>query len=76
MSGLDVAAIERALDEVRPHLHGDIELVGVTGDEVQVRMSGRCSDCTMQQHTLRVGVEQVLRARVPGVGSVVAIPSI
>ncbi len=75
MTALDRAAIERALDEVRPHLHGDIELVGVIGDEVRVRMSGKCADCTMQQHTLQVGVEQVLRARVPGVRAVVAVPA-
>ena len=76
MTALDRDAIERALEEVRPHLHGDIELVDVVGDEVRVRMSGRCADCTMQQHTLRLGVEQVLRARVPGVASVIAVDPI
>ena len=69
----DLAQLERALDEVRPHLHGDIELVGVDGGEVRVRLHGKCADCTMQQQTLRSGVEQVLRARVPGVASVVAV---
>jgi len=73
MASLDRAAIERALDEVRPHLHGEIDLLDVVGGEVRVVMSGRCADCTMQQQTLRVGVEQVLRARVPGVESVVAV---
>lgn len=74
MTSLDRTAIERALEEVRPHLHGDIELVDVIGSEVRVRMTGRCADCTMQQQTLRLGVEQVLRARVPGVVSVTALP--
>ena len=69
----DLAALQRALDEVRPHLHGDIELIGVDGSEVRVRLHGKCADCTMQQQTLRLGVEQVLRARVPGVGTVVAV---
>ncbi len=73
MDAPDRTAIERALDEVRPHLHGEIELVDVVGAEVQVRLLGRCADCTMQQHTLRAGVEQVLLARVPGVGAVVAV---
>jgi len=73
MDPLDRIAIERALDEVRPHLHGEIELVEIVGAEVRVRLLGRCADCTMQQHTLRAGVEQVLRARVPGVGTVVAV---
>ena len=73
MAAPPVDAVERALDEVRPHLHGDIELVDVVGGVVRVRRSGRCADCTMQQHTLRLGVEQVLIARVPGVSSVVAV---
>lgn len=69
----DLAALEAALDEVRPHLHGGIELVGVEAGEVRVRLHGKCADCAMQQHTLRAGVEQVLRARVPGVATVVAV---
>lgn len=67
------ASVERALDEVRPHLHGDVELVAIEGDEVRVRLLGRCADCSMQQQTLRAGIEHVLRSRVPEVGSVVAV---
>jgi len=70
---LDPAAVERALDEVRPHLHGEVELVGVEGDQVQVRFTGRCADCSLQAVTLRAGVETVLRSRVPGVSGVVAV---
>lgn len=67
---IDTAAVERALDEVRPHLHGGIELVAVEGDVVRVRMSGECADCSLQAVTLRTGVETVLRARVPAVRAV------
>jgi Fe-S cluster biogenesis protein NfuA len=70
---LDVDAVQRALDEVRPHLHGAVELVGVDGGQVQVRFTGRCADCTLQEVTLRAGVETVLRARVPGIAAVVAV---
>ena len=70
---IDAAAVEQALAEIRPHLHGGIELVGVDGDVVQVRMSGECAECSLQQLTLRTGVETVLRARVPSVRSVVAV---
>ncbi|HVE64821.1 MAG TPA: NifU family protein [Mycobacteriales bacterium] len=73
MEPLDRSVIERALDEVRPHLHGEIELVDIVGAEVRVRLLGRCADCTMAHHTLRAGVEQVLRARVPGVATVVSV---
>lgn len=70
---IDPAAVERALDEIRPHLHGAIELVGVDGDVVRVRMTGECADCSLQQVTLRTGVERVVRARVPAVASVESV---
>jgi len=69
---LDLAAVERALDEIRPHLHGGVELLAVDGGEVRVRFSGACADCSMRQVTLRTGVERILRARVPGIVTVVA----
>lgn len=70
---VDAAAVERALDEIRPHLHGGVELVSVDGDVVRVRMNGECADCTLQQVTLRTGVERIVKARVPAVASVVAV---
>jgi Fe-S cluster biogenesis protein NfuA len=70
---IDTAQVERALDEIRPHLHGGIELVSVDGDVVRVRMYGECADCTLQQVTLRTGVERVVRARVPAVSAVVSV---
>ena len=70
---IDATAVEQALDEIRPHLHGGVELVAVDGDVVRVRMNGECADCTLQQVTLRTGVERVIRARVPAVSSVIAV---
>jgi Fe-S cluster biogenesis protein NfuA len=70
---IDAGAVERALDEIRPHLHGGVELVSVEGDVVRVRMNGECADCTLQQVTLRTGVERIVRARVPAVASVIAV---
>lgn len=70
---IDATAVERALDEIRPHLHGEIALDAIVGDEVRVRLSGRCADCSMQAMTLRQGVEAVLRARIPAVSAVVAV---
>ena len=70
---VDAGAVERALDEIRPHLHGGIELVAVDGDVVRVRMHGECADCSLQQVTLRTGVERVVRARVPSVRAVESV---
>lgn len=70
---IDPVAVERALDEIRPHLHGGVELVEIAGDEVRVQLQGSCADCTMQQVTLKAGVERILRARIPAVRSVVSL---
>jgi Fe-S cluster biogenesis protein NfuA len=70
---IDAAAVEAALAEIRPHLHGGIELVSVDGDVVRVRMHGECADCSLQQVTLRTGVERVVKARVPAVSAVVSV---
>lgn len=70
---IDAAAVEHALAEIRPHLHGGIELVSVDGDVVRVRMSGECAECSLKQVTLRTGVETVVRARVPAVRAVEAV---
>ncbi len=70
---IDPSLVERALDEIRPHLHGGVELVSVDGATVRVRMNGECADCTLQQVTLRTGVERIVRARVPGVEEVLAV---
>jgi Fe-S cluster biogenesis protein NfuA len=72
---IDIAAIESALDEIRPFLHGDgeVEVVAVEGGEVRVRLRGTCADCAMQQVTLQAGIERIVRARVPAVEAVVAV---
>jgi Fe-S cluster biogenesis protein NfuA len=72
-AAVDAAAVEQALEEIRPHLHGGVELVSIHGDEVRVRLSGTCADCSMRQLTLQTGVERILRARVSGIGAVVAV---
>jgi Fe-S cluster biogenesis protein NfuA len=71
--GIDPSAVERALDELRPFLHGGIEVVEIAGDEVRVRLQGSCADCVMQQVTLKAGVERILRARIPAIASVVSL---
>lgn len=63
-----------ALEEVRPHLQmdgGDVEFVDITGDGVvKVRLTGSCAGCPMSQMTLKWGVENYLKKKVPQVKSV------
>jgi Fe-S cluster biogenesis protein NfuA len=71
--------IERVLDaEVRPDLQtdgGGIELVGMDEDRiVQVRLTGACQGCSSSLITLTMRVESVLKAAVPEIRFVEAVP--
>ena len=69
--------VRQALEEVRPHLQvdgGDVELVDVEDDgTVKVRLTGSCAGCPMSQMTLKWGVENYLKKKIPAVKSVVAV---
>lgn len=68
--------VRSALEEVRPALQmdgGDVELVGVDGGVVRVRLLGACGGCPMATMTLVGFVEERLRQRVPEVRQVVSV---
>ena len=72
--------IEKVLDEIRPALQadgGDIELVDVDEETgvVEVKLTGACAGCPMAQMTLQMGVERVLKNKVPEVTKVVNVNS-
>jgi Fe-S cluster biogenesis protein NfuA len=66
--------VEKALEDIRPMLMadgGNVELVDVTDDgNVKLKLVGACSGCPSSQVTLKVGIEQALKEKVPGVQSV------
>jgi Fe-S cluster biogenesis protein NfuA len=71
--------IERVLDQkVRPDLEADgggIELVGIDPDRiVQVRLTGACQGCASSLITLTMRVESSLKAAVPEIRFVEAVP--
>jgi Fe-S cluster biogenesis protein NfuA len=72
--------IEAAIGEIRPRLQddgGDIEFVGVTDDNVvQVRLRGACAGCPGAVMTLKMGVERIIKERVPSVKSVENVGSL
>lgn len=69
-----VAAI---LGELRPAVQsdgGDIELVDVSdGGVVSVRLHGACIGCPSASMTLKLGVEQALKDRLPQITEVVCL---
>jgi len=70
--------VSAVLEAIRPAIQadgGDLELVEVTASgEVRVRLLGACVECPSADLTLRVGIEQTLRERVPEVTAVAAVP--
>lgn len=70
--------VEDVIELIRPSVQsdgGDIELVDVTdAGVVQIRFHGECVGCPSSSMTLQHGVEKNVRARVPEVTSVVAVP--
>lgn len=69
--------VQKVIDEVRPHLiadGGDVELVGVENGVVKVRLKGACAGCPMSTMTIKMGIENLLKKRVPEVVQVDAVP--
>jgi Fe-S cluster biogenesis protein NfuA len=54
----------KALEEIRPFLNsdgGDIKLISIEeGKHVKVRLEGACTSCSVNQMTLKAGVETVV----------------
>ncbi len=69
--------IEKALDDIRPMLMadgGNVELVDFSDSgTVKLRLTGACSGCPSSQVTLKMGIEQALKEKVPGVQCVESV---
>ena len=60
--------VEAVLNRVRPFMQadgGDIELVDVTGNSAEVKLTGMCAGCPSAHMTLYLGVENALREEIP-----------
>ena len=68
-------AVEAGLNEIRPFLQrdkGDIELVDIIDDTiVQVRLLGTCVGCSVNQMTLKSGVELTIKKHAPQITQVI-----
>ena len=68
--------IEKALGEIRPYLltdGGDISFVSVEDDIVNVKFHGACIGCTVNQMTLKNGVEATIKKYAPQIKKVVEV---
>jgi len=66
--------VQELINEIRPNLQadgGDIELVEVTDEGiVKVRLQGACRGCPGAAMTLKMGVERILKEKIPEVKAV------
>ncbi|MDG1272432.1 MAG: NifU family protein [Flavobacteriaceae bacterium] len=64
-----------ALDEIRPFLAadgGDISLIDIVEDKiVTVQLQGACAGCSVNQMTLKSGVELTIKKHAPQIEQVI-----
>ena len=69
--------VEKALDEIRPFLQsdgGDISLISIDDDNsVKVRLEGNCVGCSVNQMTLKSGVEMTIKKHAPQIQQVISV---
>ena len=69
--------IDQALEDIRPHLKvdgGNVEVVDVTEDHiVKIKWIGNCESCSMSAMTMRAGIEETIKRKIPMIVGVQAI---
>lgn len=68
--------VEAVLNQIRPSLQadgGDVELIDVKDGVVEVRLTGACGGCPMATMTLKMGIERILKQKLPEVKEVVNV---
>jgi Fe-S cluster biogenesis protein NfuA len=68
--------VSEVIEMVRPALQGhggDVQLVGVDDRIVKVRLQGACQGCPGAAMTMKMGIERILKEKVPEVQEVVAV---
>ena len=68
--------VEKALAEIRPFLEsdgGNISLVAIEDTLVKVRLEGACVGCSVNQMTLKSGVEMTIKKYAPHIEQVINV---
>jgi len=68
--------VEKALEEIRPFLQsdgGDISLISIKDESVTVRLEGACVGCSVNQMTLKSGVEMTIKKYAPQIKEVINV---
>jgi len=68
--------VEKALDEIRPFLisdGGNIKLLSIEDAIVKVQLQGACTGCSVNQMTLKNGVEATIKKYAPQIEQVINV---
>ena len=68
--------VEQGLNEIRPFLEsdgGNIELISIEKNVVKVKLLGNCVSCSVNQMTLKNGVELTIKKFAPQIEEVINI---
>lgn len=69
--------VAEVIARIRPSIQGDggdIELIDVTDEGVvKVKLHGACVGCPSAQMTLKMGVERMIKEKVPEITEVVSV---
>ncbi len=68
--------VENALQEIRPFLEsdgGNISLVEITKNTVSVQLEGNCINCSVNQMTLKNGVEATIKKFAPQIKRIIEV---
>ncbi len=69
--------VKDTIESIRGSLQshgGDVELVGIDEDNtVKVRLQGACHGCPGAAMTMKMGIERILKEKVPEIKEVVAV---
>lgn len=68
--------VELALEEIRPFLlsdGGDISLLSIDKNIVKVQLMGNCVSCSVNQMTLKNGVEMTIKKYAPLIKEVISV---
>ena len=68
--------VEQGINEIRPFLESDggkIELISIEKNVVKVKLLGNCVSCSVNQMTLKNGVELTIKKFAPQIEEVINI---
>ncbi|MCG1035238.1 NifU family protein [Polaribacter sargassicola] len=68
--------VEKALEEIRPFLvsdGGNIKLISIEDAVVKVQLEGACMGCSVNQMTLKNGVEATIKKYAPQIDEVINV---